>query len=112
VLGILIAIRLAGELSMSSDTDELVGGNGLMEMGTFLAILVGTLLGGLLIANERYGAWMVASAVIVVAVIAGLSAHKMPPAPAAEASLVVRWNISHCTYQGRSGGDGPGLEVL
>ena len=32
--------------------DEIVGGNGVVEMGTFLAILIGTIAGGLLVAGE------------------------------------------------------------
>ncbi len=32
-------------------TDELTGGNGLVEMGTFVAILLGTMAGGLLVSN-------------------------------------------------------------
>ena len=32
--------------------DELVGGNGLVEMGTFVAILLGTIVGGLVVAIE------------------------------------------------------------
>ena len=35
--------------------DELVGGNGLVEMGTFLAILLGTVLGGVLVGAGEIG---------------------------------------------------------
>lgn len=35
--------------------DELIGGNGLIEAGTFLAILLGTILGGLLMEGENAG---------------------------------------------------------
>src|SRR5204862_183717 len=37
------------------DDRELVGGNGMVEMGTFVAILVGTMLGGSLIAVGESG---------------------------------------------------------
>ena len=36
-------------------TDELVGGNGLVEMGTFVAILLGTIAGGLVVAIHPHG---------------------------------------------------------
>ena len=36
-------------------TEELVGGNGLVEMGTFVAILIGTIAGGLLVAIPGIG---------------------------------------------------------
>ena len=32
--------------------EELIGGNGLVEMGTFVAILLGTIAGGLLVAIQ------------------------------------------------------------
>ena len=35
--------------------DELVGGNGMVEMGTFVAILLGTIAGGVLVAIEPHG---------------------------------------------------------
>ena len=34
---------------MSLRSDELIGGNGLVEMGTFVAILLGEIVGGLVI---------------------------------------------------------------
>jgi 1-acyl-sn-glycerol-3-phosphate acyltransferase len=36
--------------------DELVGGNGMVEMGTFVAILLGTIAGGLVVAVKPHGA--------------------------------------------------------
>ncbi len=35
--------------------EELIGGNGLVEMGTFVAILLGTIVGGLVVAIEGNG---------------------------------------------------------
>src|SRR5947207_903942 len=46
---------------------ELVGGNGLVEMGTFLAILLGTMLGGTLIALAGGKMWVAAATVLVAA---------------------------------------------
>ena len=39
----------------TSTIDELVGGNGLVEMGTFVAILLGTIAGGLVVAIKPDG---------------------------------------------------------
>ena len=50
--------------------DELVGGNALVEAGTFVAILLGTLAGGMLAAAEHGELW-IASAGLVVAVFGG-----------------------------------------
>src|SRR3954471_4714370 len=46
--------------------EELVGGNGLVEMGTFSAILIGTVLGGVLIAQQN-SAVLVSVAVLAIA---------------------------------------------
>jgi hypothetical protein len=70
--------------------EEIVGGNGLVEMGTFLAILVGTLLGGFLIAGGSAGP--VAVAVLVLAVLGYLASRGIPDSPAAAPDLVVNWN--------------------
>ena len=47
------------------EEDELIGGNGLIEMGTFLAILLGTILGGLLVMAD-YGIEVVSVLVLIV----------------------------------------------
>ena len=70
--------------------EEIVGGNGLVEMGTFLAILVGTLLGGLLIAGGSAGP--VAATVMVLAVLGYLASRSIPHSPAAAPDLVINWN--------------------
>ena len=44
-----------GILPQILDDHELLGGNGLVEMGTFLAILLGTALGGVLIGVDDIG---------------------------------------------------------
>jgi len=70
--------------------EEIVGGNGLVEMGTFLAILVGTLLGGFLIAGGSVGP--VAVTVLVLAVLGYLASRAIPHSPAAAPDLVINWN--------------------
>src|SRR5258707_9706279 len=42
-------------LPVALKPDELVGGNGMVEMGTFVAILLGTITGGVLVAVEPDG---------------------------------------------------------
>lgn len=72
--------------------DELVGGNGMVEMGTFLAILGGTLLGSNLIRVEQQGPLWV-SLVCVAVALAGLAAAcAMPRAPAPAPELRFNWN--------------------
>ncbi len=72
--------------------EELVGGNGMVEAGTFLTILLGTLLGGWLINGFVDGTLYVAAAVIAVAVAGWLASRAIPPAPATAPDLTLRWN--------------------
>ena len=62
--------------------DELVDANAFIEIATFLAILLGTLFGGLLILTGA-GAWIVGLTLIALAVIGWLAAKRIPPAPPA-----------------------------
>ncbi len=73
--------------------DELIGGNGLIEMGTFVAILIGTILGGILI-NFSNGALIVGISVIVFAALGFMSSLYIPPAAAALPSLKINWNLA------------------
>ena len=57
-----------------------MGGNALVEMATFLAILLGTLTGGILIALPG-GAWWVSAAVLVVAIVGWLATFLLLPTP-------------------------------
>jgi len=72
--------------------DELVGGNALVEMGTFLAILGGTITAGVLMSGGDY-AMRASVAVVVLAVIGYLASRKIPFSLAALPSLRLDWNL-------------------
>ncbi|MBV6289768.1 MFS transporter [Pseudomonas aegrilactucae] len=72
--------------------EELVGGNGLVEMGTFLAILAGTIGAGVMMSSTHY-APLVASAVVLVAVLGYLASRAIPRAAASSPELKLQWNI-------------------
>jgi 1-acyl-sn-glycerol-3-phosphate acyltransferase len=74
------------------DEDELVGGNGLVETGTSLAILAGTIVGGVLIARDD-GPGVVVPALIIGIALAGYAASRLVPAvPSADPELRIAWN--------------------
>lgn len=73
------------------DNHELVGGNALVEMGTFLAILIGTLVASIL-ATQSDGILWVSAIIISVAILGYLVSRKIPSAPAANPDLKVRFN--------------------
>lgn len=72
--------------------DELVGGNGLVEMGTFLAILAGTIGAGIMMSSTHY-APIVAAAIVGVAVLGYLASRSIPRAAASTPELRLNWNI-------------------
>ncbi len=71
---------------------ELVGGNALVEMGTFLAILVGTIVGGILAGFGDAGRGWVTAALLLVAVCGWLSSRKIPRARAPVPDLKLNLN--------------------
>ncbi len=74
------------------DARELTGGNGMVEMGTFVAILLGQVAGGLLVALPQIGHTSVAVACVVLALIGRGVAQAIPRAPATDPGLVINWN--------------------
>jgi 1-acyl-sn-glycerol-3-phosphate acyltransferase len=71
---------------------ELTGGNGMVSMGTFVAILLGNVAGGLLIAVPETGARWTAGACLAVAVLGRLVAQAVPHSPAPDPGLKINWN--------------------
>ncbi len=72
--------------------EELVGGNALIEMGTFVAILVGTILGGVLVSVPGWGPILVSVAGVSLAVAGWLTSRGVPPAAAQAPELRIAWN--------------------
>ena len=71
---------------------ELTGGNGMIEMGTFVAILLGNVAGGLLVALPHIGPTTVAVACLVLALLGRVLAQFIPAAPATDPHLQINWN--------------------
>ena len=71
---------------------ELTGGNGMVEMGTFVAILLGQVAGGLLIAMPEVGGHYVAFACMALAIGGWLLARAVPHSPPTDPGLVINWN--------------------
>ncbi len=72
--------------------DELIGGNGLVEMGTFVAILIGTIVGGVVVAIPGNGPVMAGLAAVTVAVAGWIVSRDIPDTPAVAPDLVLNWN--------------------
>jgi len=71
---------------------ELTGGNGMVEMGTFVAILLGNLAGGLIIAVPDIGAHHVGFSCVALALLGRATSHYVPATPATDPGLKINWN--------------------
>ncbi|MFA0143523.1 MFS transporter [Vibrio kanaloae] len=77
-------------LPQQLETKELVSGNALVETGTFLAILIGTLGAGI-IASEESAKLIAAISIILFAILGYVSSCFIPEAPSNAPSLKVNW---------------------
>jgi hypothetical protein len=72
--------------------DELVGANGLVESGTFLAILTGSIVGVLSIGSDQSAGTVVAFGTVALAVCGYAASRFIPRAPAPSPDLRIEWN--------------------
>jgi MFS family permease len=77
------------------EKDEVLGGTGLVEAGTYIAILLGTILAGVL--ASRPGS--AAIAVLIFAILGYLAGRQVPPAPPAADRLPITWHIVHASIE-------------
>jgi acyl-[acyl-carrier-protein]-phospholipid O-acyltransferase/long-chain-fatty-acid--[acyl-carrier-protein] ligase len=87
-----------GILPVQLRPEELLGGNGLIEAGTFLAILVGTIVGGFLILSD-WGVEAVSILAVAVAVAGTIAGLFVPRAAPADPDLKIHFNIVAETIQ-------------
>jgi 1-acyl-sn-glycerol-3-phosphate acyltransferase len=73
--------------------EELVGGNALIEMGTFVAILAGTIAGPQLAGIDAGWPYWVGAACLLTAVAGYRFSMKIPVAEAVSPGLKINWNI-------------------
>ena len=76
---------------------ELVGGNAMIEMGTFVAILLGTLVGATIGGMDEVTAWLFVL-VMAVAVVGWLASRHIPVAPASAPDQRIDWNPITATW--------------
>lgn len=86
-----------GVLPQYLKKDELIGGNALIELGTFVTILLGTMFGGFLVL-EDWGRPILAGTIVALSVVAWGLAFLMPSAPG-DTSIVFDWNVPRQTWK-------------
>ncbi|MCC4815405.1 acyl-phosphate glycerol 3-phosphate acyltransferase [Vibrio lentus] len=85
-------------LPQQLESKELVSGNALVETGTFLAILIGTLGAGI-IASEENSKLIAAVCIVTFAVLGYLASYFIPEAPSNAPDLKVKWQPITLTRQ-------------
>lgn len=72
--------------------DEIIGGNALVQSGTFVAILLGTLLAGMLVSLEQHGTLWISITIIGVSLFGLVCSYLIPASPAPSPELRINWN--------------------
>ncbi len=78
---------------------ELVGGNGLVETGTSIAILLGMMLGGWMVSQAGWGIAAVAFTTVAISAAGLLLSRYVPLSPAAAPDLKINWNVVTETWR-------------
>lgn len=81
------------------EKDELLGANALVEAGTFIAILIGVLVGGMVVLQGENGGLMISGLMIAVAAIGIVSGTMVPSTGPAAPDLSLDLNIFRATWR-------------
>lgn len=79
------------------EKDEVLAGTGLVEAGTYIAILAGTILGGVIV--DLFGAMWAAAWVLSVAILGRIAAHYVLPAPPQKEPEPVDYNVLRSSWR-------------
>ena len=77
---------------------ELTGGNGLVQMGTYIAILGGTIIGGVVIAINGHGPYLITLVVLCFALVGWLVSRYIPAGKPADPAIVIDPNCLRRTW--------------
>ena len=80
-------------------TGELVGGNALVEAGTYTAIILGLIIGGITVAIDPSNLLLLSVCLIAFAVAGYLSSRRIPITRAVDPELRINWNAWAETWQ-------------
>lgn len=73
-------------------THELIGGNALVESGTYLAIIFGLIVGGISVAIDPDRQLLLSSCLLAVAVFGYIASRQIPNTRAVDPQLRINWN--------------------
>jgi len=79
-------------------TDELIGGNALVESGTYIAIVVGLIVGVEMVDSESDRQVLLAITLVIVAGLGYLASRQVPKTEPVDPNLVISWNAWRETW--------------
>jgi 1-acyl-sn-glycerol-3-phosphate acyltransferase len=80
-------------------TEELVGGNALVEFGTYTAIILGLIVGGISVSIDSANQTVISACLIGVALCGYLASRAIPVTRAADPALTINWNVITETWR-------------
>ena len=80
-------------LPQQLEVEELVGGNALVESGTYMAIILGLIIGGLTVAYDPTKQNVLAASLIAVAIFGYMASRHVPVTRAVDPGLLINWNV-------------------
>ena len=86
-------------LPQQLDTHELIGGNALVEAGTYIAIILGLIVGGATVAISPDSQALLGGSLVTVAVIGYLASRRVPQTRAVDPGLTINWNAWSETWR-------------
>ncbi len=86
-------------LPQQLETDELIGGNALVEAGTYIAIILGLIAGGAAVAVNPDSQTLLGASLVAVAVIGYLTSRRIPRTQAVDPGLSISWNAWSETWR-------------
>lgn len=79
--------------------NELIGGNALVEFGTYTAIILGLIVGGIAVAVDSVNQIVISACLIGVALAGYLASRAIPLTTAADPHLTINWNVWKETWR-------------
>jgi 1-acyl-sn-glycerol-3-phosphate acyltransferase len=86
-------------LPQQLEVTELVGGNALVEAGTYLAIILGLIIGGLAVAYDPSKQTVLALCIVFFAIMGYLASRQIPSTRAVDPALKLNWNVWKETWR-------------
>ena len=80
-------------LPQNLSSRELIGGNALVEAGTYIAIIIGLIIGGVAVALDPDKQAVLSGCLVFVALFGYMASRSIPTTPAVDPELRVNWNV-------------------